>query len=485
MQTKTLSTDVIKKVFVLTSFFLVLALYMVFAPVKSFAANPDLKGKLGISYSASSGKLTAVFDSDQKLSYGAVYTWYRDGSTVGTGVTYNPNSAGTYYCTLKDSNSYEGMLTSSSITLYRATGNMMTFDNSYGLYEVGDTVTATATLSDNQAVTNWKTNATGVYIPETGSTVSFRMPGQNVLVTATIKTQYSVMVYGGTADKYDAYAGEVITLTASDVGGKKFVSWSASGGRISDQNARVTTLTMGNSNVVVTANFQGEVSTANTSTTPTEAAPTDNGKATASHAVYNILNNGGYNVQVYHHAQGPLCEAAFRYAQGRDWLVTDYFNITINNSLTTYETPNSVTIKITIPDDIISPGRHWRMVCISRNGQPYSFEDQDSDDSTITFTTNRFYAYAMCYNDIQESVIEEIPVEETPVEEYTPPEPTSTIHSAGDSKTSASTIHGADASVTLNGGGVATAATNGARLKSDQKAAVERANGASVALINM
>ncbi len=43
MQTKTLSTDVIKKVFVLTSFFIVLALYMVFAPIKSFAANPDLR----------------------------------------------------------------------------------------------------------------------------------------------------------------------------------------------------------------------------------------------------------------------------------------------------------------------------------------------------------------------------------------------------------------------------------------------------------
>lgn len=467
----------------LISVFVMFFVFMLNAPRVSAADKEldTLKGELDVTFSSTTGKLTASYDGDQELTSGALYTWYKDGSTVSNSKEYMPTTAGSYYCTLKDTNLYEGTITSNTATIYRATGNKLSFDNENGLYEVGDTVTVSADLGEGEVVTNWKTNANGVRIPQNGSTVSFKMPSQNVTITATIKKEVSITMYGGTADKYTACAGDVVTITASSVSGKEFVSWTASGGKIADQKAKVTTITVANSNIVITANFAGE-------TTASEQNGND-GKANAVNAVYKILSDGGNGaIQVYHHSQGPLCDAAFKYAQGKDWLVTDYFNITVNNSLTTYETQSPVKIQITIPDDLIQPDRHWRMVCISRDGKPYSFEDEDNNDSTITFTTNRFYAFAMCYNDIQpstEEVVEEN-VPEASASTVPTTAPQSEVHSANESQTSASTIHSADASATMNVSGVATAAaTNGAQIKSDQKSAVEQANGAQVSLISM
>lgn len=453
-----------------------IAVTFLLTPVMANAMEP-ITGKVSITYSESTGKLTATYDGDCTFSGAEVYTWYKDGSTIGTGSSYAPSAAGTYYCILKDTNLYEGTITSPSATLYRATGSNMNFDNTYGLYEAGDNVTVSAILNDGQTVTNWKTSATGVEIPATGSSVSFRMPAQNVTVTATIKQQLSIKVYGGSADNYTAYSGETVTITASEVDGKEFVSWSATGGRLGDAQQKTTTLTVANSNVVVTANFKG--------TTSSDTNGSYNGKADAKHAVYQILNNGGYNITINHHEQGPLCDAAFKYAQGHDWLVTDYFNIVVNNSYSTYETPNNVRIQLTIPDDLIVSGRKWRMICVSRNGSIYSFADEDANDSTITFTTNRFYAYAMSYNDIKETIVEEIPeADPEPVVAEVPP--TTQLHSARDSKTTASSVHSAEASATSTSANIATSAVEpSTKLKSDQNSAVERADGSNVPLISM
>lgn len=457
-------------------------LFCLFIPVESKAASKELTGKISISYSSSTGKLTAIYDGDIELSGAEIYTWYKDGSIVSNGKTYSPSVAGTYYCTLRDNSGYDGTLTSKTIELYKVSGSNLTLDNSYGIYEVESEVTVSANLNENQVVTNWKTSAAGVSIPATGQTVTFRMPAQNVTVTATIKNEYSIKVYGGTADTYTAYTGETVTITASDVNGKKFVSWSASGGKLGDSKSPTTTLTVGNGNVVVTANFSGETSTINNAS-PVSSSST--GIADAKHAVYSVLDNQGHSIQFFHHEQGPLCDAAFKYAQGYDWLVTDYFNLLIDNSYSTYEIATPIKIQVTIPSDLVKSDRHWRMVCVSRNGQIYSFEDEDSSDSTITFSPNKFYAFAMCYNDIQPSYEETIP-EESAESETTEKEPTSAVQSVTNSKTQASSIHSADASVTTNTTGVATAAVKeGSRIKSDQDAAVERANGASVALISM
>lgn len=467
------------------------AMFILLLPLSSYNVNATtntLVGKLSITYSSTSGKLSAIYTGNQTLSGAEVYTWYKDGSTKTTGKDYAPTEAGVYYCVLKDSNNYEGTLTSTSITLYRATGQSITFDNTYGLYQAGDTVNVSATLTNGQTVTNWKTSANGVAIPETGQTVSFRMPPQSLTVTATIKQKYTISVNGGTADKYEAYSGETVTIRASQISGKQFVSWTATGGKLGDANSQTSTITVAYSDITVTANFNG-VTESSSAPAPTGPAygTSYNGKADAKHAVFQVLQNNGYSVQVAHHDQGPLCVAAFKANQGRDWLVTDYFNITVNNSFSTYEITSPIQIQLTIPDDLILAGRHWRMLCVSRNGTVYSFPDEDLNDSTITFSPDKFFAYAMLYNDIVETVEEPIP-EIEPVDEV-PIQPvdtsSSSLQSADSSRTTSSTLQSADTSETTSGAYGVIGEPNKARLKSDQKAALRQADGATVSFINM
>lgn len=114
---------------------------------------------------------------------------------------------------------------------------------------------------------------------------------------------------------------------------------------------------------------------------------------------FEVLRDNGYTINMYHAYQGPLCDAAFLHAQGNDMLVTDYFNVSVNNNLRIYEIASDVQLRVKIPEDLVQKKRTWWMICISRNGTPYIFEDEDEDETTITFTANRFYAYAMCYTD--------------------------------------------------------------------------------------
>ena len=152
--------------------------------------------------------------------------------------------------------------------------------------------------------------------------------------------------------------------------------------------------------------------------------------ADAIYTEYEVLDDGGYTVNMYHSLQGPLCDQAFVLAQGNKWLVTDYFNISINNNLRIYEIASYVRLKVKIPRDLVKKGRTWWMIAISRNGMPYYFDDEDEDDTTITFSTNRFYAYAMCYTDEpQEKKKAEEPVKEEDAS------PRSRMHTITDSKT--------------------------------------------------
>lgn len=129
---------------------------------------------------------------------------------------------------------------------------------------------------------------------------------------------------------------------------------------------------------------------------------------------FEVLRDNGYTINMYHAYQGPLCDAAFLHAQGNHMLVTDYFNVSVNNNLRIYEIASDVQLRVKIPEDLVERKRTWWMICISRNGNPYIFEDEDEDDKTITFTANRFYAYAMCYTDEPrekkrvEEVVEEV-----------------------------------------------------------------------------
>lgn len=161
-----------------------------------------------------------------------------------------------------------------------------------------------------------------------------------------------------------------------------------------------------------------------------EIITTPKQEADAIYTEYEVLDDAGYTVNMYHSLQGPLCDQAFLYGQGKNHLVTDYFNISINNDLRIQEIASAVRIRVKIPQDLVKKGRTWWMIAISSFGIPYYFDDEDEDDKTITFSANRFYAFAMCYTDEKQEKKKEEEKKEVKDEN-----PRSRMHTIADSKT--------------------------------------------------
>lgn len=61
-----------------------------------------------------------------------------------------------------------------------------------------------------------------------------------------------------------------------------------------------------------------------------------------------------------------------------------------------YHTEDKVVISMTIPTAVREEGATYSFVCVSENGESFVFADEDGNPNTITITTDRFYAYALC-----------------------------------------------------------------------------------------
>lgn len=82
----------------------------------------------------------------------------------------------------------------------------------------------------------------------------------------------------------------------------------------------------------------------------------------------------------------------------KDYQIGATYNIFLNNQKCS-KTDSSVKIVLTIPENLYRDGRSYEMICVDEKGIPYTYKDEDNNPSTITFTTDRFYAYALCYKD--------------------------------------------------------------------------------------
>jgi hypothetical protein len=56
-----------------------------------------------------------------------------------------------------------------------------------------------------------------------------------------------------------------------------------------------------------------------------------------------------------------------------------------------------VEITLKIPSAVYKKNREYKMICVTKGGQPFVYNDLDSDPTTITIETNKFYAYALIY----------------------------------------------------------------------------------------
>ncbi|MFI3214917.1 MAG: hypothetical protein R3Y24_16525 [Eubacteriales bacterium] len=111
-----------------------------------------------------------------------------------------------------------------------------------------------------------------------------------------------------------------------------------------------------------------------------------------------LAGSNAYPVTVKNAVQGTLCVAVMELYMGEGYTLGRTYDIMPNNKMV-YNMDGSVTITMQIPDSISADGRTYEMVCVSEDGMPSVLKDQDNDPTTITFTTDKFYAFGLCYRD--------------------------------------------------------------------------------------
>lgn len=109
-------------------------------------------------------------------------------------------------------------------------------------------------------------------------------------------------------------------------------------------------------------------------------------------------NNQPSNISIQNAMQGEKCFEVFQNVAG-DYTIARTYNIYPLGSETDYATNSKVTISLTVPKILQKENREFKMICVSQNGIPYIFEDQDKDPKTVTFSTDKFYAFALVYKD--------------------------------------------------------------------------------------
>jgi hypothetical protein len=146
-----------------------------------------------------------------------------------------------------------------SITLTQSTGGTAYSNKTNAA--AGETVTLSATPASGYAFSLWTVTQGGITVASsTSASATFTMPNGNVAVTAQYKKQTQITAStaaGGylRADRYTAYAGETIAIYATSESGYAFEKWNVTGATINDPYAESTWITVGETNVTLSATF--------------------------------------------------------------------------------------------------------------------------------------------------------------------------------------------------------------------------------------
>lgn len=115
---------------------------------------------------------------------------------------------------------------------------------------------------------------------------------------------------------------------------------------------------------------------------------------------YTTLNNQPFNINIQNAMQGEKCFEVFKNV-ANDYTIARTYNIYPLIGTQKYSTDEKVTLSLTIPEALRQENREFKLICVSQNGTPFIFEDQDEDSNTITISTDKFYAYALVYKDMK------------------------------------------------------------------------------------
>ncbi len=110
---------------------------------------------------------------------------------------------------------------------------------------------------------------------------------------------------------------------------------------------------------------------------------------------YVAATTNAYNLTVLNSMQGPKCFVSFEAVLGDYKMGRTYSIYPAKNKVSSMEQAAKLTI--TIPNALRADGRSFKMICVTEDGTPYILNDLDKDPNTITFETNKFYAFALIY----------------------------------------------------------------------------------------
>ena len=108
--------------------------------------------------------------------------------------------------------------------------------------------------------------------------------------------------------------------------------------------------------------------------------------------------NNAYPVTVVNAMQGKLCFDAFEAVLG-EYSIGRTYNI-FPNKKTAYKMDSVAKITLSIPMELQGDTREYKMICVTKNGQPIILDDMDLNPSTITFETDSYYAFALVYKNV-------------------------------------------------------------------------------------
>lgn len=108
--------------------------------------------------------------------------------------------------------------------------------------------------------------------------------------------------------------------------------------------------------------------------------------------------NNAYPVTVVNAMQGKLCFDVFEAVLG-DYTMGRTYNI-FPAKKAVYKMDSTARITLSIPNALQATGREYKMICVTKNGQPIILEDIDLNPATITFETDSYYVFALVYKDV-------------------------------------------------------------------------------------
>ncbi len=103
--------------------------------------------------------------------------------------------------------------------------------------------------------------------------------------------------------------------------------------------------------------------------------------------------NNAYPVTIVNAMQGKLCFDVFEAVLG-DYSIGRTYNI-YPAKKTVYKMDSAAKITLSIPKALQADNRDYKMICVSKDGQPIVLDDLDLNPDTITFETDSYYAFAL------------------------------------------------------------------------------------------